>query len=71
MGRATSNADLSYVILEVRTELVRLGLAKKDLERRGIAVDDLNREVLRLFMERGQSSIAGIVGEILARVHLG
>jgi len=59
------------VLSEVRIELGRLGLAKEDFERRGISVDDLDREVLRRFRERGQGPIAGIVGEILALIRLG
>jgi len=71
MGGTTASTTLSFVLPEVRAELTRLGLVKEDFERRGVSVDDLDREVLRRFRERGHGPIAGIVGEILARVHLG
>src|SRR4051812_9501499 len=61
---------LPFVLTEVRSEIARLGLAKEDFDRCGVSLDDLNREVLRRFMERGQGSIAGIVDEILAQLHL-
>jgi len=62
---------MPFALSQVRTELARLGLTKEHFERCGVTVDDLDREVLRRFMERGQGPIAGIVGEILTRVHLG
>jgi hypothetical protein len=71
MDRTTWGAVRSCVIFEIRVELGRLGLAKEDFERRGVTVDGLDREVLRLFIERGQGQIAGIVSEILARIGLG
>jgi hypothetical protein len=61
--------DSSFVHSRIRTELARLGLEKADLDRRGISVEALAREALRLCGElQGDSS--RIVSEIFGRVGL-
>ena len=57
-------ADTSCVYAGIRGELARLGLAKTDLDRRGIFMADLDREARRLLAERG-GPIVGIVAELL------
>lgn len=67
-NRATERsrgADTSCVYAGIRGELARLGLAKTDLDRRGIFMADLDREARRLLAERG-GPIVGIVAELLA-----
>jgi len=63
--------DAELLCSAVRSELVRRGLALADFERVGVTVDGLDREVLRLYRERGPGPIAGIVGAIIDRVRLG
>jgi len=59
-----------FVEFEVGVELGRLGIAKEDLERRGVSVDDLDQEVIRGFVQRRQGPIATIAGETLGRTGL-
>jgi len=62
--------DPGCVCSAARSELARRGLERGDLERAGVTVDGLEREVLRLYRERGPGPIAGIVGAIIDRVGL-
>jgi hypothetical protein len=57
-------ADTSCVYAGIRGELARLGLAKTDLDRRGIFMADLDREARRLLAERG-GPIVGVLAELL------
>jgi len=70
MNTPTWSVSRSCVLTEVRAELVRLGLAKEDFDRCRVTVDEVDREVLRLAMER-RRPVAVILGEILARIGLG
>jgi len=69
MEAQTWSAGLSCALAEVRAELTRLGLSKEDFDRCGVTVDELDREVLRRFMQR-RGSVAAIVGEVLVRIGL-
>lgn len=51
---------------ELRVELARHGITKEDFDRKGVSMDDLLREALRMFEERDRR-VAGIASELLGR----
>jgi len=67
-SRVLVNAELICSV--ARSELARRGLGLADFERVGVTVDRLEREILRVYRERGCGSLAGIVEAVVARVGL-
>ena len=58
--------DTSKVCAVIRAQLERRGIRKDDLERCGVSVADLEREVIRRCIARGRSRMAEVMEEIAA-----
>jgi hypothetical protein len=66
MGEDPAGIGASHLRAAIRAQRTRREIRKDDLERCGVSVANLEREVIRWFVERGRSRIAEVMEEIAA-----
>jgi hypothetical protein len=64
MGEDPAGIGASHLRAAIRAQRTRREIRKDDLERCGVSVADLEREVIRWFVERERSRIAEVMEEI-------